>query len=454
MTAFELDHRMSDAEGLMWRLEKDPVLSSTYGNITILDRPLDFERFRRRMIRAVQAVPRLRARVQPSPVNLTPPAWVEDADFSIDRHLRHVALPAPGRPRQLYELATLAALDPFDRTRPLWEFTVVDGLSRGRSALIQKLHHTVSDGEGSVRLSLQFLDLQRDAPDPPPLPQDEISASPPPPPAKPFNDMVAGALRLPLGLMNQARDLLSDPSRIPSAGRAFADTARTLVTQLSDVEKARSPIWLGRSLGRRLEVLRIPLDHTKEAARVHGGTLNTAFLTAAAAAAGAYHRAEGHPIEELRASMAVSTRHANSGSNAFSIARMIVPTGEMDSAERFARINELAAKARATSTTASLEVLAALAATLPTSVVTRLARQQAETVDFATSNVRGAPVTCYIAGARVEHNIPIGPLLGVAFNLTLLSYKNSLDIGLNVDTAAVGDPRLLGRLVKDAFAAL
>ena len=91
---------------------------------------------------------------------------------------------------------------------------------------------------------------------------------------------------------------------------------------------------------------------------------------------------------------------------------------------------------------------------MPTSIVTRLARQQAQTVDFATSNVRGAPVTCFIAGAKVEQNYPIGPLVGVAFNLTLLSYRNSLDIGLNVDTAAVDDPKLLRTMMLDAFAAM
>lgn len=446
--------RMSDAEGLMWRLEKDPYLSSTYANITIFDRPLDFDRFRRRMARAVQAVPRLRERVQPSPVNLTPPSWVEDTRFDLDRHVRHMALPGPGQMRQLYDLASLIALDPFDRTRPQWEFVVVDGLAKGKGALVQKLHHTVADGEGGVRLSLQFLDLERDAPEPKPLAPEDVVASPTVSAARPLSDLMAGTLRLPLGLLHQARDLLSDPARIPSAGKALADTARAMATQLSDVDKARSPLWPMRSLGRRLEVLRVPLDATKDAATRYGGTLNTAFLTAAATAAGTYHRHHGSPVEELRASMAVSTRTASSGSNAFSLARLLVPTGDMPIAERFASINERATSARATSATASLEVLAGVAATLPTSIVTRLARQQAQTVDFATSNVRGAPVTCFIAGAKVEQNYPIGPLVGVAFNLTLLSYRNSLDIGLNVDTAAVDDPKLLRTMMLDAFAAM
>ena len=103
------------------------------------------------------------------------------------------------------------------------------------------------------------------------------------------------------------------------------------------------------------------------------------------------------------------------------------------------------------SATASLETLAAVATTLPTSLITRLARQQAQTVDFATSNVRGAPVPMYVAGAQLLENYPVGPLGGVAFNLTLLSYNHSLDMGVNIDTAAVGEPQLLHKCLERAF---
>jgi diacylglycerol O-acyltransferase len=83
--------------------------------------------------------------------------------------------------------------------------------------------------------------------------------------------------------------------------------------------------------------------------------------------------------------------------------------------------------------------------------VTRLAWTQAQTVDFATSNVRGAPIAMYVAGAQLLENYPVGPLAGVAFNLTLLSYLGSLDMGVNIDTAAVADPDLLHRCLAGAF---
>ena len=441
----------------MWRLEKDPHLSSTFAAVTILDRPPDFDRLLSRMDRAVHVVERLGQRVQPAPVNLTAPTWVADSNFDLHYHVRHLALPKPGTTRQLLDLASLIACDPFDRTRPLWQFVVVDGLRGGKAALIQKLHHTITDGEGSVKLSLQFLDFARDAPELPALDHarlDDREPTPTEPNGDVLRDLLAGSLRLPLGIVRQMKDLLSDPTGIPDAGSAAADTVRGIVNQLSDTEQARSPLWTQRSLKRRMEVLRAPFGDTKAAAKRLGGTLNTAFLTAAAEAAGRYHERMGTPVEELRASMAVSTRSKESGSNAFSLARMLVPTSDMPIAERFTWIQAAAGAARESNSTASLETLAAVASALPTSLITRLARQQSQTVDFATSNVRAAPVPLYVAGAEILQNYAVGPLAGVAYNLTLLSYNHSLDMGVNIDTAAVTEPELLRECLEKAFADL
>jgi diacylglycerol O-acyltransferase / wax synthase len=453
---FHFDRKMSDAEGLMWRLEKDPHLSSTFANVTILDRAPNFDQLFRRLERATYALPRLRQRVQPMPANLGAPIWVDDPNFDLRYHVRRVALPKPGNLRQLLDLASLVACDAFDRTRPLWQFLVVEGLRGGKAALIQKLHHTIVDGEGSVQLSLQFLDFQRDAPEPEPLDPELIAAA-----AQQAQDeqitpdamreLVAGSLRMPLGLLRQIKDLLSDPAGIPQAGNAAADTIRSVVQQLGDSEQARSPLWTQRSLQRRMEVLRAPFDETRAAAKRLGGTLNTAFLTAAAQAAGRYHREMGSPVDLLRASMAISTRTESSGANAFSLARMLVPAGDMSIADRFQAIQTSSQSAKAGTSAASLETLAAVASTLPTTMITRLAKQQAQTVDFATSNVRGAPIPLYLAGAELLENYPVGPLGGVAFNLTLLSYNHSLDMGVNIDTAAVTDPALLQRCLQGAF---
>jgi diacylglycerol O-acyltransferase / wax synthase len=447
---------MSDAEGLMWRVDQDPHLASTFGTVSILDRPPDFATLLARMERATLAVPRLRWRVQPAPANVQAPSWVDDPDFDIDHHVRRIALPKPGTLRQLLDLSTLLVQDNFDRLRPLWQFIVIEGLRGGKAALVQKMHHTITDGEGGVQMALQYLDFERDAP-PPPLAAEHAEVRLPSTATSAVDsvrDVMTGTFRIPFVLARQVREMLVDPMAIPTASAATAGSIRSVLSQLSDVERARSPLWAARSLRRHFETARAPFRDTKDAARRLGGTLNTAFLTAAAEAAGRYHRDLGAPVDRLRTTMAVSTRTSASETNAFSLSRIYVPTGEMAIDERFRAIQSLVSEAGAGTGGASLQALAAVAATLPTSLVTRLARQQAQTIDFATSNVKGSPVPVYVAGAKLLENYPMGPLAGVAFNLTLLSYNGSLDMGINVDAAAVDQPALLARHLEAAFAEL
>ncbi|MGA9276584.1 wax ester/triacylglycerol synthase domain-containing protein, partial [Ilumatobacter sp.] len=359
MSGIVYDSKMSDAEGLMWRLEKDPHLSSTFGNVSFLDRPPDFDLFRRRMERAARIIPRLRQVVRSRPGNIAPPTWVDDSDFDIDHHVRRVALPAPADERTLLDLASALVADPFDRLRPLWQFTVVEGLADGRAALIQKMHHTIADGESGVQLSLEFLDFERET-EPPATPDpdvideaSEIAADNDT--VEVVRDLLAASLRIPLGITRQVRDLLADPGQIPAASNAATDTLRGILGQLGDTDGARSPLWNERSLRRHLEVASAPFRPTKDAATVLGGTLNTAFMTIATDAVGRYHRELGAPVDALRASMAISTRTADSGANAFSLVRMLVPTGDMAVDERFRAIHTATETAVEASRSASLD---------------------------------------------------------------------------------------------------
>lgn len=448
------EKRMSDTESLMWRLEKDPYLASTFANITILDRAPDMDALYARMERTALLFPRLRRRVLPAPGNLGNPTWVDDPAFDIRYHVRRISLPEPGDMRQLLDLATLLVADPFDRSRPLWHFVIVDGLAGGRSALVQKLHHTVTDGQGGVELSMHYLDLQRD---PGPLPAlDPVIANAAfnisePDATEALRGAMSDSLRLPLSVLRQVRDVLADPSLIGTIGSSTSATIKGLIAQLNETDAARSPLWTSRSLRRRMETTRVSYHDMRGAAKAMNGTLNTAFVTAAAHAASKYHQQLGAPVESLRASMAISTRTEASGSNAFTLARMLVPTSDMPLPERFAAVNEILTVAREGSTSGSLEAIATVSTVIPTSVVTRLARAQAETVDFATSNVRGAGVALYVAGSKMLENYPVGPLGGVAFNLTLMSYMGSLDVGINIDEAAVESPALLRDSLVESF---
>jgi len=450
--------RMTDVEALMWTLEKDPHLGSAFANVTVFDRPVDVERLRRRLAGAVNAVPRLRQRVVPGLGRIAPPAWADDPHFDLDRHLRRIALPQPGTERQLFDLAARLAAEPFDRTRPLWRFTVVDGLDGGRSAMVQQLHHTITDGEGGVRMSLSFIDLERDAPEPdvPPAPagdgdgDDGLLALA----TSAAGHVVRRGAGIGLRTAGEAVGLVRHPTRVAAYASGMAATSASLLRQVP-TDPARSPLWTARSLGRHLEVLRVPVADAKRVAHALGGSVNDLFVAAVAGGAGRYHRDRGADVDELRMAMPVSTRVKGgpATSNAFAPTRTLVPVGP-DPRARFEAIRD---RLTVTKTERALGVVAGLAGVMnlvPTAVLVRVARAQVETVDFTTSNVRGAPFDLYIAGARIDANYPLGPVAGTAFNATTLSVAGSLDIGIHVDTGAVEDPRALRDAIDSEFAAL
>jgi WS/DGAT/MGAT family acyltransferase len=435
------DRRMSDHEALMWALEDDPVLRSAFANVTITDRPLDVERLRVRMATTVQRIPRLRQRVV-EPPGYGSPKWDEDPHFDLDFHIRHVSLPAPGSERQLLDLAAVLSTDPFDRARPLWQFVVVDGLADGRGAFVQKLHHTIADGEGGIRLSAQFLDLDRDATES----MVGDAGGDDERPDRGFSPM--DALRRPFDLARRAAGeavvAAANPLAAPARAGEAVDAVRSVLRQVAVTDPACSPLWAERSLRRRLEVLSLPLDQAKAAATRLGGKVNDLFVAGAVGAAGAYHRERGVEVEHLRMAMPISTRSDdNDGSNAFTPSRMLVPTGIVDPVERFKAVQATIAATRSEPALSLAPSLAGLLHNLPAPVLLKAARQQVGTVDFTTSNVRGAPFELYVAGARILGNHPLGPMAGTAFNLTTMSMGGRLDMGLLVDLAAVGDAELL-----------
>ena len=452
------DRRMSDVEALMWNLEKDPHLSASIASVTVFDVAPDRDRLRTRLERAVAMVPRLRQRVVPALGRLAPPEWRDDHDLDLDYHLRWMALPAPGTMRQLLDLAASLVLTPFDRTRPLWEFVVIEGLEGGGAAMVQKLHHAIADGEGSIRMSEQFIDLKRDATEP-------IAPDRPAPAAidtglvETTIDTLTHQLRRTLGVARRTVEggaaLVRDPRQVAALAEDAIELSRSAMRQILVSDPARSPLWQERSLRRRIEVLQVPLDDAKTAAKALGGSLNDIFVAAAAGGAGAYHRAAGAPVDELRITMPVSTRKDGSaGGNAFTPTRVLVPVGIEDPATRFTAIRECLDATKRERAMGAVAGMAGVANLLPTSVAVRLARQQVETVDFATSNVRGAPFPLFIAGARILANYPVGPTGGTAWNLTLMSYDGSLDMGLNADLGAVPDPAALRDAIATEFAAL
>lgn len=433
---------MSGFESMMWDMERDPHLASAFSNLTILDRPPDRRAFRARMARAVRRVPRLRQRVVESANPWQLPRWVEDEEMDLDYHLRWLDLGGGATTRDLYDLAAIISRDPLDRGRPLWQFIVIEGLADGRVAMLQRLHHTITDGEGGVRLSVEFLDFERNpaAPDEStPTGENRHDSKEP----KPTEESP------PTAAIDQVRNSLGG---ILSGATQLVGTARSAGRQAM-VGNRRSPLWTERSLQRWFGTTTLNLGDVIQAAHAMDGSVNDFFMAGAAAAAGRVHADAGMPVDELRASMPVSTRHDRSaGGNAFSPTQMLVPTAQMSAAERLRRIHDIIVEVREEKAIAAMgDAANAVAAALPASVILRTGQYLTRSVDFVCSNVRAAPFDLYIGGALMQANYPIGPLAGTAFNLTTMSYRGWLFLGLYVDTAAVEDPQHLLDTIDDCY---
>jgi diacylglycerol O-acyltransferase / wax synthase len=463
--------RMSDAEALMWNIDKDPWLNPSGCSLLILDGPIDVDHFRSHIARAVAEVPRLRERVVATLGRLSPPQWRPDPEFDLAYHIRHIVLAPPGTMRDLLDLVSILYQDPYDRTRPLWAFYVIDGLEGGRSALLWKLHHAVADGMGAGGIADYHLQRSRRAPA-----AAEVD----------LNKLVRSALEadrddggqwagLPVAALRTvghtwrrqagiARRLTgelvqcaADPARAVDAATGLVRTVRQVRTQLlGEGTPGGSPLWGQRSRGRHLDVLGVSLEEVKAAAKNLGGTVNDLFVTGAVIGALAYHDRRHAPVQALNITFVVSTREDRTiGGNAMTPTRLQAPGGPMDPAERFRAISaRLAARRAEVRGQGMLSGLAGVANLFPTSFVTSAVRSQARKVDFATSNLRGARSAQYVSGAQVLHKYAFGPVAGTAFNLTAFSYAGRFEMALAIDPAAVENPAELRQHLEDGYAEL
>lgn len=453
--AERFDLHMSDSDALMWNIEKDPMLRSTIVAVFLLDRPPDWERLAGRIERGTWLIPRMRQRVVTPMLRLGPPFWSADPCFDLRYHLRRVRAPEPSFDAVL-DLAATAAMAGFDRARPLWEYTVVEGLPNDQAAMVLKVHHSLTDGVGGMRLLLMLMDFERDAGDPEPL--EAVEA---PPCFSPF-DLVLASLghrqRRALGIARRtAADTLGAATtlvrRPAEAVQATLRTLESVVEFLAPATTPCSPLWRARSLSRRIGTLEVPLDDLRASAKRVGGSLNDAFVAAVLGGLARYHEFHGEPTEQLRMVMPINVRGEGAplGGNHFTPARFLVPLGIKDPVERMREVGRLVRRIRAQPAVRLTDALAGVLNQLPTSVTTSLFGAMLKGADVITSNVPGSPVPLYIAGSEVQRMWAIGPLSGAAVNVVLLSHDGTCCIGVNSDAVAVPDTETLLRGLEEGF---
>lgn len=445
---------LSQTDTIMWTVEADPLLRSTIGGIALLDHPPPIDALRDRLEHVVRMVPTMSARVIPSPLHPTLLRWAAVDHLDLGAHLHHIRLPSPGSTSQLLDHVRASMMRGLDKARPLWEFTLVEGLRGGRAALVMKAHHVLTDGIGAVQLAAHLFDLERDSPGPLAVPPVEIEPAHDTSSTTLWREAVEHDLEV---LGSQARRLAHHT--VPGLGhlvshpltviRDAAETIRSIGRTVAPVLDRKSPVMRDRRPAFQIRLLDVASGPLRKQARRHDATLNDAFLVAVTSALHSYHRRHGAEVDELRMAMPISLRTAtdDAGGNRLTVMRFVVPIGQEPIAERFARLHEVVADVRAERSLAHTEAIAAGLNLMPRGVLGSML----ERVDFLASNVPGFAEPLYLVGAEVLRYHPLGPTAGSAVNITLMSYRDRCCIGVTADEAAIPDPDTFVECLRDAL---
>jgi diacylglycerol O-acyltransferase / wax synthase len=455
-----LDLHMAQSDLFAWNMEDDPLLRSTIVAVALLDRSPDWDRLVRMIDRGTRMVPAFRRKVVVAPLHLAAPRWVVDADFDLSWHLRRVSVPAPGDLGAVLEFARTAGMQAFDRARPLWEFTLLEGLAGADdrdgagppAAFVMKIHHSLTDGIGGMQIAEEIVDLERDAPDRGPLPDE-----PRPESLGPLG-ILGDALAYDLAIGTEVvRAALA--AVVPTALRVATDpigSARSAVRTASSaarfvrpISRTLSPLMVERHLGWRYGVLDVPLQRLQDAGHSGGWTLNDAFLAGVLIGLRRYHEHHGAAVTELRVTMPVSLRTDDdaAGGNHVTLVRFALPLDVFDPHDLMQAVDDRVREWRDEPAVGLSGPIAAALNLLPSAVLGGMLKH----VDFLASNVPGTPVPMFVAGAEVGRYYAFGPTIGAAVNVTLMSYVDTCCIGINVDTGAVPDLDDLVTCIGDGF---
>jgi diacylglycerol O-acyltransferase len=448
---------LSASDSVAWRIEHNPQLRSTITMVITLDRAPDDRAIRTGLEAASVAFPRLRQRVVEVPLHVSTPVWSNDPDFDLDFHVRFVRAGADRSLRGVLDLAASLAMQSFDRTRPLWQWTTVGDLEDGGAAVILKLHHAVTDGVGGMRLMAQLFDLERH-----PAAARRVDTAAVPDGDRPdavgliaggVGHQLASAARRARGLTGAALGATRDPVHgVEDAMRGLASAARLTAPARGPM----SPLMRQRSSRLHFESFTLPLADLKAAARRVDGKLNDAFLTAVAIGLRLYHEVHGETVAALRVNMPINLRTDSSGvgGNNWAPSRFAVPLSGDGVDQHMRDIHDLVARQRAEPALQFAGTLAALLDQLPTPLLTQLFTGMLTCLDFAATNVAGATFPLYLAGARMESMLAFAPPSGAAVNVALLSYLDTAFIGLNIDPAATPDTKVLLACFQEGFEAV
>ena len=435
------------------------------GGVLIFEGPTPaFEDFLDHVRGRLHLVPRYRQKLATPPLETGRPLWIDDPDFNLEYHVRHTALPPPGTEDQLFLLTSRIASQQLDRSKPLWEQWLVEGLDGDRFALICKTHHALVDGISGVDLASVLFDAEREPEAGGNASGAELEPWRPEPEPSSADLVLAGAR----GVVTTTASLLTRTVAAASRPATSLQLARDVLEGLGELVWAglnpapETPLNVEIGPHRRYSVVRQQLADYKEIKDALGGTVNDVVLTVVSGALGQWLRSRGVRTEglEMRALVPVSVRTSDQRGhlgNQLTVMRGPLPVYIEDPVSRLRFIRAAMDGLKESKQAVGAATLAAVNNLAPPTILAQASRLNFSTrlFNLLVTNIPGPQMPLYVLGRELQDLFPVAFLPeNHALAVAIMSYNGGLDYGLLGDYDAMPDLDVVADGVEAALAEL
>jgi diacylglycerol O-acyltransferase len=431
------------------------------GGVTLVEGPTPtMEEFLEQIRMRLHLVPRYRQKLAYTALDSGRPVWIDDPSFNLEYHIRHTALPAPGRWEQMQDLTARIFSQQLDRSKPLWEMWLIEGLEDDRFALITKTHHSLIDGIAGVDLATVLFDL---SPDPPPVTNSGRPWQPHPEPGTVH--LVAagliGAVRAGVALAEGAIDAVSHPERALGRAREAAEGVGEIIwAGLNPAPQTPLNVPIGPH--RRFVGVTARLEDFKFVKDAFGGTVNDVVLAVVAGAMRSFLISRGRRTEgvELRALVPVSVRTEGERlgvGNRLVVMRGPLPVYIAEPLNRLRFVSQAMDGLKESKQALGAEVIAGAQNFAPPTILAQASRLNFSTrlFNLIVTNVPGPQFPLYVLGREMLQAIPVAFLPeNHALAIAIMSYNGQMNFGLLGDFDALPDIDAIGEDIAEELANL
>jgi len=431
------------------------------GGLTVIEGPPPaMEEVLEQIRRRLHLVPRYRHKLAFTALDSGRPVWIDDPNFNLEYHVRHTALPAPGEWEQLRNLTARIFSQGLDRSKPLWEMWVIEGLKDDRFAMISKSHHALVDGIAGVDLATVLFDV---SPNPPPIRHSGRAWQPhrEPGAAELITAGLRGAVRAGLEVAEGAIDALAHPERALARAREVAEGVGEIVwAGLNPAPETPLNVPIGPH--RRFAAVASSLDDFKVVKNAFGGTVNDVVLAVVAGALRSFLISRGRHTAgvELRALVPVSVRAEDEhdvGGNRIVVMRGPLPVYIADPVERLHFVSQAMDGLKESKQALGAEVIAGVQNFAPPTILAQASRLNFSTrlFNLIVTNVPGPQFPLYVLGREMLEVYPVAFLPEChALAIAIMSYNGQMNFGLLGDFDALPELDAIGETIAKELATL